>query len=410
VGVKKIILLIVILLVTSSVWAETYTVERVIDCGTLKLTNGERVRLIGIDCPESKPNDKAKRDAKRTGQDLETINKMGQEATEELKEIFKTYGNEVVLKFDVQEKDKYGRLLAYVFYDSGITDKNLLNYLQPAGYHFNYYEGKWMCFINATMIKAGYAQPMTIPPNVKYAELFEELYQEARENKRGLWKNKEKYIAKTIGGPPQVPESYSHNDLDRDGDCDEVDIAVFNSFLGECVDGKNYNTLADANHDRCITAEDKDLLFPCEDERENKRGLWKQDIQNDRKQEVRPKADKFTKALGLDKEHYQMRKLLVRSGMTNVPLPELDEISTREDCKNRNGIWGIWGFLNMKVCNIRTTDKGKECKDHYGCQGECVTLLTGEQLKEKYEAGNIDSIKMKCSEWMFSDEYFEPVD
>jgi len=54
---------------------EIYAVERVIDGDTLKLTNSEQVQLIGIDTPESRPNDKAKRDSERTGQDLETINK-----------------------------------------------------------------------------------------------------------------------------------------------------------------------------------------------------------------------------------------------------------------------------------------------------------------------------------------------
>jgi len=58
-------------------------------------------------------------------------------------------------------------------------------------------------FINATIIKAGYAQPITISPYLKYeklkkvvngfdinksTKLFKELYQEARENKRGLWR------------------------------------------------------------------------------------------------------------------------------------------------------------------------------------------------------------------------------
>ena len=107
-------LLIIFLFLTSPAYAQTYTVERVIDGGTLKLTNGERIRLIGIDTPERKPNDKAKRDAKRTGQDLETINKMGQEATEFVKGLG-LKGKEVKLEFDVQERDKYGRLLAYVY-------------------------------------------------------------------------------------------------------------------------------------------------------------------------------------------------------------------------------------------------------------------------------------------------------
>jgi len=46
-----------------------------------------------------------------------------------------------------------------------------------------------------TLSKGGYATPMTIPPNVKYADLFKKLYEEAREQKRGLWSDKEKLEA-----------------------------------------------------------------------------------------------------------------------------------------------------------------------------------------------------------------------
>ena len=63
--------------------------ERVIDGDTIFVTTPEgrveRVRLIGIDTPESQLNGKAKRDSGRTGQDVETITKMGQEATEFVK-------------------------------------------------------------------------------------------------------------------------------------------------------------------------------------------------------------------------------------------------------------------------------------------------------------------------------------
>jgi len=160
----------------------TFTVERVIDGDTIKLTNGERVRLIGIDTPESKPNDKAKRDSKRTGKDLETINKMGQEAMEFVKGLIKP-GKEVWVKLDVQERDKYGRLLAYI-YDPNIYDEQGSPY--PSSNPIYFWE-QGMLFYNATIIKSGYATPMTIPPNVKYADLFQELYEEAREQKRGLW-------------------------------------------------------------------------------------------------------------------------------------------------------------------------------------------------------------------------------
>ncbi len=161
-------------------------VERVVDGDTLKLTNGVRVRLIGIDTPENKSNDKAKRDSERTGKDLETITKMGQEATEFVHDLG-LEGKEVRLEFDVQERDKYGRLLAYVFLKV-CPDDGLCKYEAAALAEYKTLNGLPYNFINATIIKAGYASPMTIPPNVKYVDLFRKLYEQARENKRGLWR------------------------------------------------------------------------------------------------------------------------------------------------------------------------------------------------------------------------------
>jgi len=96
-------------------------------------------------------------------------------------------GKEVVLKYDVQERDKYGRLLAYVFIDTGLTITDAIDMTTSYNHHYDYYDDKFMHFINATIIKAGYATPMTIPPNVKYADLFQKLFREAADDNRGLW-------------------------------------------------------------------------------------------------------------------------------------------------------------------------------------------------------------------------------
>ena len=69
----------------------------------------ESIRLIGIDTPESKRNKKAKKDAERTGQDLDTIITMGKQATEYVKELVKV-GDMVSLEFDVKQRDHYSRL------------------------------------------------------------------------------------------------------------------------------------------------------------------------------------------------------------------------------------------------------------------------------------------------------------
>ena len=71
-------------------------------------------------------------------------------------------GKQVQIIFDVQKKDRYNRLLAYMFLEDST-------------------------FLNAELLKQGFAKIATYPPNVKYVEKFRQLDQEARENVRGLW-------------------------------------------------------------------------------------------------------------------------------------------------------------------------------------------------------------------------------
>jgi len=136
-------------------------VTHVYDGDTIKLTNGEKVRLIGIDTPESSQNKKLFRDAARSGQDIKKILAMGHAAAEYTRALLN--GRRVRLEFDIEKRDKYGRLLAYVYRaDDGL-------------------------FINEDIIGNGYAYPMTIPPNVRHADEFKKLFREAQKSKRGLW-------------------------------------------------------------------------------------------------------------------------------------------------------------------------------------------------------------------------------
>jgi micrococcal nuclease len=183
---------LILLFWCSLAFAQTVFVERVVDGDTLKLTNGERVRLIGVDTPESKANAKAKRDSQRSGQDVSAITGMGKQAAKYL-EWLMGLGMSVKMEFDVQQRDRYGRLLAYVFLiDNSGKGRQVLpdaDPFTPGTEDFTPVYVDDAIFVNATLVKAGYASVMTIPPNVRYADLFKELYREAREQKRGLWKD-----------------------------------------------------------------------------------------------------------------------------------------------------------------------------------------------------------------------------
>lgn len=137
---------------------------RIVDGDTLIVEyNGkhERVRLTGIDTPEVSVNDKALRDAERKKIDVNVIVNQGRKASEFAESLLA--GEEMLfLEFDVNKRDRYGRILAYVY----LADGRMVNEL---------------------MLKAGYASLMTIPPNVKYRDRFLKAYREARSLKRGLW-------------------------------------------------------------------------------------------------------------------------------------------------------------------------------------------------------------------------------
>lgn len=69
---KATLILSFFLLIATLSFAETFKVERVLNGDTLKITNAESVRLIGIDTPESRLTDKAKRDAVSSRKEIES--------------------------------------------------------------------------------------------------------------------------------------------------------------------------------------------------------------------------------------------------------------------------------------------------------------------------------------------------
>lgn len=104
----------------------------------------ERVRLIGIDAPELAQEP------------------WGRRAKNHLRKILRESDWQVKVELDVQSRDRYGRVLAYLWTKGG----EMINY---------------------KMVRDGYAMVYTVPPNVKYAEKLLEAQRLAREEGRGIW-------------------------------------------------------------------------------------------------------------------------------------------------------------------------------------------------------------------------------
>ena len=129
------------------------TIEVIFKTGILVDGNKYKVRLIGVDTPESKARDKSKN------------TKEGEIAYLYTKEQLEK--KEITLEFDVGVVDRYNRLLAYVWKDGKMYNEHLLN--------------------------IGYAKIMTIQPNVKYIEKFKRAEKNARENNIGFFKEEKKW-------------------------------------------------------------------------------------------------------------------------------------------------------------------------------------------------------------------------
>jgi micrococcal nuclease len=131
-----------------------YSVKKVVDGDTFWIDDGSpkglKVRLIGVDAPES-----------RNSGTKETAY-FGREASDYLSSLIAE--KKVRLEYDAGHFDRYGRTLAYVYLEDGT-------------------------FVNADLVKNGYATVMTVPPNVKYADTFLKLERKARNKNKGLWKN-----------------------------------------------------------------------------------------------------------------------------------------------------------------------------------------------------------------------------
>lgn len=128
------------------------SVERVVDGDTVEIRPAidgiEDVRLIGVDTPEKYgPNG---------GQPL------AEEATAFTEAALRDGVWRVELRYDEEKIDQYGRLLAYVYLPNG-------------------------SMLNEALVRDGYAQVTTFPPNTRHLGAFEAAQEEAQDGEVGIW-------------------------------------------------------------------------------------------------------------------------------------------------------------------------------------------------------------------------------
>ena len=126
-------------------------VGRVIDGDTIELSNGVRIRYIGVDTPELR--------RRIHGTWVYRPQRLAEEARAFNQRLVE--GKRVRLEYDEEMTDHYHRELAYIF----VGD----------------------LFVNAELIRSGYARVFLQPPNLKYSSLFLKLQEQAKDQQKGIW-------------------------------------------------------------------------------------------------------------------------------------------------------------------------------------------------------------------------------
>jgi len=152
---KRKSVIIVILLVCQTLayahaHASNHRVRYVFDGDTILLDTGKRVRYVGIDAPE----------IGREGKESEFMALKARAFNRQL-----VAQNKIRLEFDHERKDRHGRLLAYVFLESGEM-------------------------VNGLLVRKGFAHVLCKKPNVKYQALFLRYQRLAMTEKLGIWTGK----------------------------------------------------------------------------------------------------------------------------------------------------------------------------------------------------------------------------
>lgn len=136
---------------------ERVRISHVYDGDTLKLHDGRRVRLIGVNTPE-------------IGREGRTSEPMAIASRDYLRRMVFGQGQILDLRFDQARQDRHGRTLAHAFLSDGTN-------------------------VAATLLEQGYAHQMVVPPNLWSSGCYQKLASVARDERRGIWKL-ERYQAK----------------------------------------------------------------------------------------------------------------------------------------------------------------------------------------------------------------------
>lgn len=281
---------------------EEVEVTRVIDGDTFEcVINGktQKVRLIGVDTPESVHPDKNKNSEE------------GKKASDYTKE--KLQGKKVGLEYDVQKNDKYGRILAYVWNESKMY--------------------------NLELLEKGYAKVMTIPPNIKYSKLFLEKQKIAQETNQGFWNKEGETNGNIIKENEEQERPDDKKEQEKQEDKNNPEEQEKQEDKEQTEDQKKPND-STTSEDRTTSEEKTNLEYQQQEEKQQKTEQIRKDIE-DLKNKIQDSKD--------NKEKYQKE-------VENLENNLLD-LQSKKDKLTENSGNDVLGNINSNSANSTTNEK-----------------------------------------------------
>jgi prophage lambdaCh01 nuclease domain protein len=202
---------------------EVATITNVTDGDTVTVGiygQGYKTRLIGVDTPE-------------TVHPSKPVEFMGKEASDFTKEQLQD--KKVWLEKDVSETDRYDRLLRYIWLE------------EPNDLENPTYEDVRDKMFNGILVRDGYANAATFPPDVKYQEYFARIEQEAREKGVGLWNEEAAAAYVPPQGSKQANNSGGWHETNNPSKNNGMIKGNKNSMIYHVPGGASYNKIAEHN-------------------------------------------------------------------------------------------------------------------------------------------------------------------
>ena len=159
---------------------ETYDVTHVVDGDTLKLANGQTLKLAGINAPDIHETTTLTQQASKLGKEVWSYRTAGVNGQKAVAQFLKASDNKIELEAETQSFDDEGNLFAYVFVSIPQTQN-----LDPDGTIVIKSNNQYKIFLNAYLVSMGFAE--MVSPDAKYKDLFEGLEQKAKAEKKGIW-------------------------------------------------------------------------------------------------------------------------------------------------------------------------------------------------------------------------------